>query len=556
MPKVSVIIPSYNHENYIKLSIQSVLDQTFQDFEIIIVDDGSKDNTVEEIKKFNDPRIKLIVFEQNQGACVAANTCVTESCGEYVAMLSSDDLFYDNKLATQVSFLDEHPEYAVVFGYAEVIDEDGHPLDDNHHPYCDIFHQPNRSRFEWLNHFFHHGNCLCHPSALIRRECYETIGPYEPCFAGLPDFDFWVRMCLKYEIHILPENLIQFRVRHGEQNASGDRPETHRRNRFEYLQILKHYLKLSRTEDFLKVFPEARQLDHIENINPVFIPFFIAQLALKTPSDIHHLFGLQTLYQLMEETQVAKKMEEKVGFSYSKVIQLSGQYDIFKIAKSRYAQLYIDTGEGFTEEISIICEIIGNELEVEFDLSSYPSVTGLRFDPLDAIATIDLNRICLYDATDNAEHHLPYASNAGYQLENRLFFSSHDPQIHLSLPENVTAEKLIVHVTYISSNADIHKGLMEYIDQINQHQRQLVLKHKETEDKLVLKHKETEDKLVLKHKETEDKLVRQHEEAQYTIQAIKNSFSWKATRPVRWFRFRAFIGRCLHLLGNIREKNS
>ncbi|MGB8687985.1 MAG: glycosyltransferase, partial [Microcoleus sp.] len=85
MPKVSVVMASYNHEKFVAETIQSVLDQTYQDFEFIITDDGSPDRTVDVIKKFADPRIKLFCFPQNQGACTAMNNCINEAKGEYIA---------------------------------------------------------------------------------------------------------------------------------------------------------------------------------------------------------------------------------------------------------------------------------------------------------------------------------------------------------------------------------------------------------------------------------------------------------------------------------------
>src|SRR3990172_8452891 len=257
MPRVSVIIPSYNHEKYVAQTIQSVLDQTYQDFEIVITDDGSTDSTVEELEKFKDSRIRIFTFKNNMGACVAAKKCILESKGEYIAVLSSDDMFLPDKLEKQVKFLNEHPEIWIVFGYAHIIDEDGNDFCDENHFYYNIFKQPNRTRFEWLNYFFYTGNALCHPSALIRRRCYEEIGYYDERLAQIPDFDFWIRACLKHDIYIIPENLIKFRVRAGEANVSGNKPETRIRAYIEFLYVLKNFLSIESIEEFLKIFPEA-----------------------------------------------------------------------------------------------------------------------------------------------------------------------------------------------------------------------------------------------------------------------------------------------------------
>ena len=86
MPRVSVIMPSYNHERFVGVAVQSILDQTFQDFEIIVTDDGSKDQSVEVIGSFTDPRIRFFRFEQNRGACAAMNNNVAQATGEYIGV--------------------------------------------------------------------------------------------------------------------------------------------------------------------------------------------------------------------------------------------------------------------------------------------------------------------------------------------------------------------------------------------------------------------------------------------------------------------------------------
>jgi glycosyltransferase involved in cell wall biosynthesis len=220
MARISVVIPSYNHEKFIAEAIQSVLDQTYQDFEIIIVDDGSTDGSIEQIRTFSDPRIKLILHKKNRGAAEAMRTALERAKGEYIAVLSSDDMFLPDKLEKQVKFLDENSQYGAVFSYVELIDEHRHQFTNKNHSYYKKFEQQNRDRYQWLNYFFYHGNALCHPSVLIRKSCYDKIGLYDERFAQLPDFDFWVRFCLNYELSIIPEKLVKFRIRSDEKNAS------------------------------------------------------------------------------------------------------------------------------------------------------------------------------------------------------------------------------------------------------------------------------------------------------------------------------------------------
>ncbi len=179
-PTVSVILSSYNHAAYIAAAIQSVLDQTFTDFELLIYDDGSTDKTHDVIKSFDDPRIKTFLYTENRGPRLASQECFVAAQGKYIAIHHSDDTWSADKLAKQVEFLDANEEYAACFTLAEFIDEDGNlqTLDEGDF-YATIFDKPNRSRAEWLNYFFYNGNCLCHPSLLIRRDAYTKYSLYD-----------------------------------------------------------------------------------------------------------------------------------------------------------------------------------------------------------------------------------------------------------------------------------------------------------------------------------------------------------------------------------------
>ena len=334
MARVTVIVPSYNHDKFVAEAIQSVLDQTYQDFEIVITDDGSSDQSVSIIKSFTDPRIKLFCFDQNQGACVAGNKCLSEAKGEFIAMLSSDDVFAPDKLEKQVRFLDHNPDIGAVFSYAQIIDEDGNDLADKNHFYQQIFIQPNRTRFEWLNHFFFKGNCLCHPSVLIRKECYDQVGQFDERFAQLPDYDFWIRLCMKYEIHIIPEKLIKFRVRKNEINASGNRVETAVRHYFEETQILKKYLRDEICDDFIKIFPiKLVNNDSEIPLRKENVPFLLGMLAFQVQKKSYLYFGLNTIFETMGNKNIAPHIRDEYSFYFKNLIEITGNADIFNISK-------------------------------------------------------------------------------------------------------------------------------------------------------------------------------------------------------------------------------
>ena len=324
MPTVSVIMASYNHEKYVGQAVQSVLDQTYQDFELVITDDGSSDNTADEIAKFNDPRIRLFRFPENRGQFVATNNCLRNACGKYVAVLNSDDVFLPSKLERQIRFLDEHAEVGAVFSLVRIIDEQGRILRGKK-----TFLSENMSRFEWLNRFFYKGNRLCHPSVMVRRQCHEVIGGYDERYAQLADYDLWIRLCMRYELHITPDELVAFRLLPRDANMSSRRPDSIRRRWWEHRHILDNFLSVNSLAFLLRVFPEAKRYGG--DIKEELVPFILAMLALEAKSrrQVHQAFALDAIFRLLGDAGTAGELSRRFGFDYKDFIRLTGQYDIF-----------------------------------------------------------------------------------------------------------------------------------------------------------------------------------------------------------------------------------
>lgn len=354
MPRVSVVMPAYNDEKYVEEAVQSVLRQTYQDFELVITDNGSIDATYLAIKKFtSDSRVKLLRLPRNQGHCGGMNNSIRNAKGEFISLLNSDDAFLPDKLEKQVQFLDKNPDIGAVFSYAEIFDKDGNPFS-GETAYKGIFDRPNQtSRFAWLRNFFLNDNCLCHPSALIRKECQEDIGFFNEKFALLLDFDFWIRLCLKYEFYILPEKLVKFRV-HDNQGSAG-KPETHSLHYLELTEVLKHYLNPVVIKNFRKIFTrdtleqmytgrEKTVLDtELEKFLTYFLKgtdtvdselasFFIAVIAFWIGRPSHRNFCFQILYQLPHSEKLVQNLSDQFSLDfYTFLIKLAKHQDIFGV---------------------------------------------------------------------------------------------------------------------------------------------------------------------------------------------------------------------------------
>lgn len=163
MINITVFIPLYNAENYIKKTIQSVLNQTYKNFEILIINDASTDQSVSIVESFSDDRIRLIHNDTNKGICYTRQRGVIEARGKYIAILDADDIAMPNRLEKQFAFLEKNPEIAVCGSDAYFIDENDQPINHKHDINFD-------SKIIKIENLF--ANQFINSSALIRKKMY------------------------------------------------------------------------------------------------------------------------------------------------------------------------------------------------------------------------------------------------------------------------------------------------------------------------------------------------------------------------------------------------
>ena len=329
--KVSVVIASYNHEKYVARAIESVLAQTFQDFEIVLTDDASTDSTFTIAKAFGDPRISCSRSPRNCGTSSTYNACLERARGEYLAVLNSDDMWAPEKLAQQVALLDARPEVAAVFTAAELIDENDRLRQGL--PGGSIgFAAPNRPRHSWLRQFFDVGNSLCHPSVMIRRATHAEVGNYDPRLIQIHDLDLWIRVCLADEIHVIDAPLTRFRVRDNEANANNTRPGTVARIDWEYEHVMQRFLSLSAHAEFVKVFPEAAV--EAGEWDSATQRYFLAKFAIGGPRPAQRRFGMELIHGLFGEFG-AVEVERRFGLPLDWYLRMTGDPELIygRVAK-------------------------------------------------------------------------------------------------------------------------------------------------------------------------------------------------------------------------------
>jgi len=202
MPRVSVIIPCYNYANLVGRAIQSVLDQTYRDFEVIVVDDGSTDNTPEVVGRFGE-RIRYI-RQANQGPNAARNTGIRATDGEFVALLDADDEWLPHKLERQIEVMDAKPNVGLMYANIYLIEGQSGAIIGTYPP-----------------RFFHEGYVLPHlflhqfvpsPTPLIRRKVFERVGYFDPKTIGSDDWEMWLRIAAQFNFAYVLEPLAKYTV--------------------------------------------------------------------------------------------------------------------------------------------------------------------------------------------------------------------------------------------------------------------------------------------------------------------------------------------------------
>ncbi|MBQ7628600.1 MAG: glycosyltransferase [Selenomonadaceae bacterium] len=430
-PKVSVILTSYNHEKYIAAAIESVLNQTFTDFELLICDDGSSDNSREIIKTFDDPRIKTFLYTENRGPRLVVKESLNAAQGKYLAMHHSDDVWRKDKLQKQVDFLDAHKEYAACFTWADFIDENGNIqnlADDDF--YKNRFDEHNRTRAEWLNYFFYQGNCLCHPSLLIRKESYKKYNLYDTIgLWQLPDYSIWIKLTFNAQFFILEERLVLFRLRRKKQeNISAVTFETSVRLMTELFWVQREFIDYFKDDEFfLKVFPETKKYLVNGEFNR---RFAFAKICLEKPDIEFKFVGLEILKKLLSNSDTAAQIKKLYNY-YEKSFSFdTGKYAVLnpreKISVLK-SKLYFDTGENFNAD-EVIEKFISfdnsGNFYAKYNFFSEKPIKNLRFDPCEDFVSIHFNSIAV-NGVEQKNITTPFAKYDG-KFYN---FLTCDPQI-------------------------------------------------------------------------------------------------------------------------------
>lgn len=203
MPAVSVVMPVFNAERFLREAIESILNQTFAGFELIAIDDGSTDRSPEILSHYGrlDARVR-VHLRSHRGVPATLNSGCALAHGVYIARMDADDISLPDRFERQAAFLEDHPDVAVLGTQLERIREDGTPIDTTNVP---LEHAQIAARMQ-------ESCCMHHPTVMMRADALRTLGGYREAFHAAEDHDLWLRAAERFELANLPQALLRYRI--------------------------------------------------------------------------------------------------------------------------------------------------------------------------------------------------------------------------------------------------------------------------------------------------------------------------------------------------------
>lgn len=312
---VSIVMVNYNQEKFLKKAIDSVLIQTYKNWELIIVDDGSTDRSVDIIKEYEDDRIKPIFLQENSHICIATNIGFAAVNGKYIARLDSDDIWEKEKLKKQMDFLQQNPDAKVCFTQIELINENGENINDREPELLSLYNSRQKSREEWIKFFFFVGNSLL-PTLVFEKKLLDIVGGFKLNYCQTHDFEFLIRLIKHTDFYFVEEELVKYRRTSAQNSASTVKKNTRFFN--EYMDIRYHFFENMSDELFISAFKEFfHNKDASTHEEIVCEQAFLLEKCIGY-SDDNPILGLFKLGELMNDEKYGRVLREKYNYTPKK----------------------------------------------------------------------------------------------------------------------------------------------------------------------------------------------------------------------------------------------
>jgi glycosyltransferase involved in cell wall biosynthesis len=433
-PLISVVVPTYNHEKYIAAAVTSVVEQTFDDWEAVVLDDGSTDRTGEVVRSFADRRVRYL-RQDNQGPSVTTTTALAACRGEYVALMSGDDVLHPDRLRRQLAAYRQGPT-RLLFAGVEYIDDDGRPLAGDFHP--EILKGAAVGRAGHLERLFFSGPGFYGVTAFTERRVMAECDPYDPALFQTQDHARWVTLLKQYDVEVLPDCLYRFRIRTGWENLSGPQAEKQVRARTELFLVMKSFFDGMPVGLFREAF--RAHLVHPDFSSDAEMACEQAFLYLRSGSPLSQLIGVERLYRLLHEPEGNEVLNRAYHFDFLSFAELLKTLNVTNLFEGNNSAVLVEQGDGWRPE-NIVRQLLNPhvaDFHLVFDLGRFPAPRAVAWAPFEGprLGKVRIDRF-RYRGADGAVHDLSPADLTCHSCSRAgdyIVFDSVDPRLIFAPP--------------------------------------------------------------------------------------------------------------------------
>lgn len=320
MAKISILSPSYNHEKYVGSFINSVLAQTFDDWELIIVDDCSTDNNVAEIKKYSDQRIHFFKSDYNQGIGNSLNFAFSKVSGEYIVICASDDMLLPGYFEYVSSTFKNDKAIGVIYSPLNIMDQ-------NNKVYDKWTLDPRDNRMSLLRKMFYEKNQLFSPGMAVRKEIFKNLIPMDVSMVQHQDYQWHVLLLSQTDCQISDKAYVNYRFIKKNANSLGSASfGEYNRLRLETDRLMDSFLKIKD----LNVIKMITNSDLCDQIPPSCSDYVWASEALKSDSAERRQWGYKIISRMFCNDRLRKELNDSIGMTFGKYLSVANQVDFFK----------------------------------------------------------------------------------------------------------------------------------------------------------------------------------------------------------------------------------
>ncbi len=337
-PLVSILTPAYNHEKYVSVFLDSVLAQTYHNFELIIVDDCSTDKTASIIEQHTDEKIRFFRNDFNRGMNGNLNMAFSKAKGEYISIIASDDFLEPQYLEKMIAYFEQHKDFAVVYPGIQNVDEDGNLLNNP------IEHKNTENRFQLLKNFFYYGNGMSSPGMMLKRKYAETVFPLDEGIQQHQDFIIHIQLLLQADCGFLDTPLVNYRIPTDDNNhLSSNDKKAFKRIEIETPFALDYFVKGITSVSLLQqIF--GTDIEAFGEPTEETIPYFLARLALSKPENrLLTLWGFRTLIAFINQKGNMELLHSLYDFDYKMFSKLSEQVHLLDYFLEKQEQEFIQS---------------------------------------------------------------------------------------------------------------------------------------------------------------------------------------------------------------------